>query len=116
MLHLSYPDDTTITTLLTNMTLSYNMIPPAKMVKFFFHGILVNLSSRRRTPVISLVLILIWTPLVLLWIIIVHLLIAIWPICTKTNAYDHVVDIEYTKIPMSDYPTRFEVKDRVVDF
>jgi hypothetical protein len=34
----------------------------------------------------------------------------------KTEAYDRVVDIEYTKIPMSDYPTRFEVEDRVVDF
>ena len=34
----------------------------------------------------------------------------------KADAFDRVVDIECTKIPMSDYPTRFEVKDRVVDF
>ena len=62
------------------------MISPAKMVKFFFFGTLVILTSRRRTPVVPLVLILIWTPLVLLRTIIVHSLIAIWSIFTKLRS------------------------------
>ena len=34
----------------------------------------------------------------------------------KIEAYDRVVDNWSTKIPMCDFPTLFDVKDRVVDF
>ena len=77
------------------------------MMEFLPLGILIGLSSRKKSSIVPLTLVLALTSLVLLKRITVH--------SYKTDVYDHVAVTEYTKVPMNAYPTQFEEEDRAAD-
>ena len=82
-------------------------------------GILINMSSRRRSsivPLTILILVLALTSVILLRRITVHFFYHDFVHSYKTDVYDQIVNTEYTKIPTNAYPTQFGEEDRAVDF